>query len=215
MLWSACGLTITKRHRTPLRIIFWMLWRWEEHQQVTYFPGQPCSAIAERKEADTKERWDGGEKEDVKGQGQMSRSHREKHIAFHQLAEREVIHNSTDTIWPWMCVWGVRSRHAVTGRQVKKRKKCPPQLPNSSGEKVRLDDKNAQKSTKINCVCVVYSCIRMWNKLEDILAYIETCLGPVLTFSMHPCLSAAQSPRLCPTFIYFPKCWISLPSLPL
>lgn len=143
MLWSACGLTITKWHRTPLRIIFWMLWRWEEHQQVTYFPGQPCSAIAERKEADTKERWEGGEKEDVRGQGQMSRSQREKHIAFHQLAEREVIHNSADTIWPWMCVWGVRSRHAVTGRQVKKRKKChfPPRLSNSSGEKVILDDK--------------------------------------------------------------------------
>lgn len=34
----------------------------------------------------------------VRGQGQMSRSQREKHIAFHQPAEEEVIHNSVDTI---------------------------------------------------------------------------------------------------------------------
>lgn len=67
----------------------------------------------------------GGERE-VRGQGQMSRSQREKHIAFHQAAEEEVIHNSVDTIRPRMCALGVRCRHAATGRQVKtKRKKMP------------------------------------------------------------------------------------------
>lgn len=40
----------------------------------------------------------GREGEEVTGQGQMSRSQREKHIAFHQPAEKEVIHNSVDTI---------------------------------------------------------------------------------------------------------------------
>lgn len=38
------------------------------------------------------------EAEEVRGQGQMSRSQREKHIAFHQPAEKEVIHKSVDTI---------------------------------------------------------------------------------------------------------------------
>lgn len=61
------------------------------------------------------------EGEEVRGQGQMSWIQREKHIAFHQAAEKEVIHNSVDTIWPWML--GVRCSHAATGRQVKKRKK--------------------------------------------------------------------------------------------
>ncbi len=71
----------------------------------------------------------------VRGQGQRSRSRREKHIAFHQSAEKEVIHNSVDTMRPRMCVLGVRCCHAATGRQVKKRKKChfPPRLSNSSG----------------------------------------------------------------------------------
>lgn len=41
----------------------------------------------------------GGE-EEVRGQGQMSRSQREKHIAFHQPAEKEVIHNSVYTTRP-------------------------------------------------------------------------------------------------------------------
>lgn len=40
----------------------------------------------------------GREGEGVRGQGQMSRIQREKHIAFHQPAEKEVIHNSVDTI---------------------------------------------------------------------------------------------------------------------
>lgn len=62
------------------------------------------------------------------GQGQMSRSQKEKHIAFHQPAEKEVIHNSVDTIQPRMYALGVRCDHAATSRQVKKRKKChfPP-----------------------------------------------------------------------------------------
>lgn len=34
----------------------------------------------------------------VRGQDQMSHSQREKHIAFHQPPEKEVIHNSVDTI---------------------------------------------------------------------------------------------------------------------
>lgn len=55
----------------------------------------------------------------------MSCSQKEKHIAFHQPAEKEVIHNSVDTIQPWMCVSGVRCDHAATSRQVKKRKKKP------------------------------------------------------------------------------------------
>lgn len=64
------------------------------------------------------------------GQGQMSRSQKEKHIAFHQPAEKEVIHNSVDTIQPRMYASGVRCDHAATSRQVKKRKKChfPPAI---------------------------------------------------------------------------------------
>lgn len=58
----------------------------------------------------------------------MSRSQKEKHIAFHQPAEKEVIHNSVDTIQPRMYASGARCDHAATSRQVKKRKKChfPP-----------------------------------------------------------------------------------------
>lgn len=64
------------------------------------------------------------------GQGQMSHSQKEKHIAFHQPAEKEVIHNSVDTIQPRMYALGVRCDHAATSRQVKKRKKChfPPAI---------------------------------------------------------------------------------------
>lgn len=103
---------------------FWMLWRWEEHQRVTYFPSQPCTAIP-RRGTHTKDWWDTGrDGGEVRGQGQMSCSQREKHIAFHQPPEKEVIHNSVDTIWPWMCELGVRCHHAATGRQVKKKKKC-------------------------------------------------------------------------------------------
>lgn len=53
----------------------------------------------------------------------MSCSQKEKHIAFHQPAEKEVIHNSVDTIQLWMYASGVRCDHAATSRQVK-RKKC-------------------------------------------------------------------------------------------
>lgn len=60
----------------------------------------------------------------------MSCSQKEKHIAFHQPAEKEVIHNSVDTIQLWMCASGARCDHAATNRQVKKRKKChfPPDI---------------------------------------------------------------------------------------
>lgn len=40
----------------------------------------------------------GRQEEEVRGQGQPSRSQREKHIAFHQAAEKEVIRKSVDTI---------------------------------------------------------------------------------------------------------------------
>lgn len=108
-----------------------------------FFPSQPSTATPWRG-AHTKEWWKGGRdggrarRREVRGQGQMSWIQREKHIAFHQPAEKEVIHNSVDTIQPWML--GVRCTHAATGRQVKKRKKYhfPPQLFNSSRENKRL-----------------------------------------------------------------------------
>lgn len=60
----------------------------------------------------------------------MSCSQKEKHIAFHQPAEKKVIHNSVGTIQLWMCTSGVRCDHAATGRQVKRRKKrhFPPAI---------------------------------------------------------------------------------------
>lgn len=64
-----------------------------------------------------------GEGRGAGGQGQMSCGQKEKHIAFHQPAEKKVIHNSVDTIQLWMCTSGVRCDHAATGRQVKRRKK--------------------------------------------------------------------------------------------
>lgn len=96
---------------------------------MTYFPPSAvyCYSTTRGLTQKTDEREGGGwvgVGEEVRGQGQMSRSRREKHIAFHQPAEKEVIHNSVDTMRARMCVLGVRCHHAVTGRQVEERTKC-------------------------------------------------------------------------------------------
>lgn len=72
----------------------------------------------------------------------MSCSQKEKHIAFHQPAEKKVIHNSVDTIQLWMCTSGVRCDHAATGRQVKSRKKrhSPPSPPGYLTAQDRITD---------------------------------------------------------------------------
>lgn len=120
-----CGLDITKWHKTPQRIIFFECCRGE--RSTSGWPIFRASLVLLFHEEGLTQKTDeteGGMGGEVRGQGQMSCSQREKHIAFHQPPEKEVIHNSVDTIWPWMCELGVRCHHAATGRQVKKKKKC-------------------------------------------------------------------------------------------
>lgn len=74
VLWSyfwGRALDVTKWHRTPWRIIFWMLWRWEEHQRVTYFSSQPYTAIPPQG-AHTKDWWAGGRRR--RWEGRVSRA---------------------------------------------------------------------------------------------------------------------------------------------
>lgn len=124
---GACGLDITKWHRTPWRIIFWMLWRWKEHSQVTHFLSQPYTAIPWRG-AHTKDWWEG-----LRGVCVC--------VCFHQPTEKEVIHKSVDTIQPRTCVLGARCHHVVSERQVRKRKTClPVPTPPSAVSQLRIKD---------------------------------------------------------------------------
>lgn len=126
------GLKATNLLRTPRRTFF-LKWRKGERRARGWpiFPESVFSHYSMKRGSHKRlmrrrqERggWGGG-------QGQVSRSQKEKHIAFHQPAEKEVIHNSVDTIQPRTYASGVRCDHAATSRQVKKRKKChfPPAI---------------------------------------------------------------------------------------
>lgn len=59
IFWRLCFRHYKMAQDTSEDYFFWMLWRWEEHQRVTYFPSQPCTAIP-RRGTHTKDWWDRG-----------------------------------------------------------------------------------------------------------------------------------------------------------
>lgn len=116
----------------------------------------------------------------------MSRSQREKHVAFHQPAEKEVIHNSAVTS-SRASVLGVRRCRAATGGQVKKKetRRFPCRLSDSSGANMKLATaamawtKAKKTATEVSRLCAAAAAE---SKIPD-----QTI--PVLTFDTVPMLA--------------------------